>query len=193
MIICFVIIVTSSSAFSFQEEGTFSYAVNFGTYEDNRLGVKFSYPLGWKTEIRCTPSDSYNCRISMEPEDWPAFVSSSDFSEPAFPLNITATDKRFEEAADSAGFKRRDDKWIILGTHGMEGETQEITGKNCKGIIGEATVSIYKKNGEYYAVGHETRAVLGDGVNRSVIIACVANACEVIDKVISSFEFIEKQ
>ena len=129
----------------------------------------------------------------MGPEDWPAFVSSSEFSEPAFPLNITATDKRFEEAADSAGFKRRDDKWIILGAHGIKGETQRITGKNCKGIIGEATVSIYLYNGEYYTLGHETRAVLGDGVNRYVIIVCVANGCEVIDKVISSFEYIKKQ
>jgi len=193
VIICLLVMVTSSSGFSSQNEGASPYLVKLGTYEDPRLGVKFSYPLGWKTEIRCTPPDSHNCAIGMKPDGWSAFVSSSEFSEPPYPLKITIIDKGFEGAADVMGFEQRNDKWVIRGTHGIVGDTQKVTGKNGKGIIGEATVGIYKKSGEYYTLGHETRAVLGDGANRSVILECVADGCEVIDKVISSFEFIEEQ
>jgi len=74
----------------------------------------------------------------------------------------------FEEAADEAGFVRVEKGWRLLGRQGIEGDVEEISGSNWRGLIGETMVGIHSSVG-YEGLGFATVAMITDGVTSAIL------------------------
>jgi hypothetical protein len=74
----------------------------------------------------------------------------------------------FEEAAEEAGFIRVEKDWRLLGRHEMEGDIEEISGSNWRGLIGEAPVGM-SDNDLGFVLGFATVAMVTDGVTAAIL------------------------
>jgi uncharacterized protein YecT (DUF1311 family) len=73
----------------------------------------------------------------------------------------------FEEAAEEAAFVRVE-KWKLLGRQGIEGEVEEISNNNWRGLIGETMVGIHGSVG-YEGLGFATVAMVTDGLTAAIV------------------------
>lgn len=74
----------------------------------------------------------------------------------------------FEEAAEEAGFIRVGKDWRLSGRQGIEGDVEEISGSNWRGLLGETMVGIHGSNG-YEGLGSATVAMITDGVTSAIL------------------------
>jgi len=74
----------------------------------------------------------------------------------------------FEEAAEEAGFIRVEKDWRLLGRQGIEGDVEEISGSNWRGLIGETMVGIHSSVG-YEGLGFATVAMITNGVTSAIL------------------------
>jgi uncharacterized protein YecT (DUF1311 family) len=82
-------------------------------------------------------------------------------------FRIKVISASFEEAAEEAAFVRVE-KWKLLGRQGIEGEVEEISNNNWRGLIGETMVGIHSSVG-YEGLGFATVAMVTDGVTSAII------------------------
>jgi hypothetical protein len=95
----------------------------------------------------------------------------------------------FDEAAEEAGFVRVENKWRLLGRHEMEGETEEISTENWRGLIGEAPVGV---SGDFgFGLGSATVAMISNG-KTAAILSGEAMRSEDSDRILKSLRFQKK-
>lgn len=93
----------------------------------------------------------------------------------------------FEEAAEEARFVHDGKNWHLLGRHDMEGDAEEISNNNWRGLIGEAPVGI-SDNELGFVLGSGTVAMVTDDVT-SAILSGEIMGHEEGKKVLNSVQF----
>jgi uncharacterized protein YecT (DUF1311 family) len=74
----------------------------------------------------------------------------------------------FEEAAEEAGFVRVEKDWRLFGRHEIEGDVEEISNNNWRGLIGETPVG-KSDNDLGFVLGFATVAMITDGVTAAIL------------------------
>lgn len=73
----------------------------------------------------------------------------------------------FDEAAKEAGFARVENRWRLLGRHEMEGEAEEISTDDWRGLTGEAPVGV---SGDFgFGLGFATVAMISNGKTAAIL------------------------
>jgi len=82
-------------------------------------------------------------------------------------VRIKVISASFEEAAEEAAFVRVE-KWKLLGRQGIEGDVEEISNNNWRGLTGETMVGMHSSVG-YEGLGFATVAMVTDGLTAAII------------------------
>lgn len=143
-------------------------------YEDKT--VSFSYPSNWLVDVQ----KNKDVEIRLKPKNWSQLDHINDFA-----IYIYLKTGPFEKIAEEAGFVKKGGEWKLEGRHGIEGDVEEIKGKNWKGLNGEAPV------GTGGGLAWATTIIITDGKKSAVLIG-EALGTEEGDVILKSIEFLSE-
>jgi hypothetical protein len=155
-------------------------------YEDAILS--FYYPSDWEVEV-CRRE---KIEIRLRPKNWFQINKSSEYRVDDFALYISLSQNNFKRVAESIGFVMKGSKWTLEGRRGAEGEIEEIKGNNWKGLLGEAPIGTFYKNGGYAGLGFALTAIITDG-KTSVVINGESLSTKDGKDILKSIDFASKK
>ena len=166
-----------------------------GWYSSRQCRMKFQIPSGW-TAHPLTPDrsgDSKNaiCIVRLQPRNIADLIHQNDEVD-LYTIEIaTVVADNFDHAAESGGFERRKDGWVVLGRTDIESPAHSIKSSRWKGLEATATVGCFHENGGGYAgLCDAPTAVVYDGAKTSAVLDGKPQSSDQFEKILKTFEFL---
>lgn len=147
------------------------------TFVSRECRVRFSYPAKWHVDAL------ENCRFRIHRSE---SGDDSALDTDIYGISIGVSDGPFQEAAQKAGFERRDGKWLFRGKAEVAADAIKI-GASRGFMVADFPCRTYDENG-YVGMGDCAAAVLGLKGQAASFYANAASA-ELLPRIVQSFRF----
>lgn len=163
-------------------------------YSSHECHMRFEIPEGWTArQLPINQSRHYEktiCTVQLQPHNIADLIHKNDEVD-VYTIEIAAVANDFDHAAESGGFERRKDGWVVLGRTEIESPVHAIQSSGWKGLEGTATGGCFHEDGRGYAgLCDIPTAVVNDRARMSAIFDGNPQSSDQFEAILKSFRFI---
>lgn len=165
-----------------------------GWYSNHECRMKFRIPAGWTARLLApNKASDYKdtiCTVRLQPRNITDLIHKDDQVD-VYTIEIATVAEDFDHAAESGGFERRKDGWVVLGRTDIESPAHAIRSSRWRGLEGTATVGCFHEDGRGYAgLCDAPTAMINGGAQTSAMFDGKPQSSGEFDVILKSFQFL---